>query len=78
METDVCPVSMDCPVYLNDINHNEMVGITYRKLYCQQVNKKYKGCKRYHAYLKFDKVPRNLMPNSRECMELSEPAELTA
>jgi hypothetical protein len=67
MESDInCPILEDCPVYLNNINHNEMVGLTYRSLYCLQVNKKYKVCKRYHASIKFGKaVPRNFLPNSK-------------
>jgi hypothetical protein len=76
MEAEVCPVSLHCPVYLNNINHNEIVGITYRKLYCLQVNKKYKVCKRYHAYLKLGTAPRSLMPNSKECSEILEAAVL--
>ena len=45
-----CPILEDCSVYLNNVIHNEMVGLTYRSLYCLQGNKKYKTCKRYHAY----------------------------
>ena len=45
-----CPILEDCPVYQNNIHHNEMIGFSYRSLYCLQVNKKYKTCKRYHAY----------------------------
>ncbi len=60
-----CPILEDCTVYLNNICHNEMVGLTYRSLYCLQVNKKFKMCKRYHAYIKLGKpVPRNILPNS--------------
>ena len=66
MESTVhCPIIEDCPVYINNINHTEMVGLTYRSLYCLQVNKKYKVCKRYHAYTKIGKpVPRSVLPNS--------------
>lgn len=60
-----CPILEDCPVYYNNVNHNEMVGLTYRSLYCLQVNKKYKMCRRYNAYVKNGKhVPRNILPNS--------------
>jgi len=61
-----CPNIQDCPIFLNNVNHSEMVGLTYRSLYCLQVNKKYKVCKRYHAISKLGKaVPRNILPNSR-------------
>lgn len=60
-----CPILEDCSVYLNNICHNEMVGLTYRSLYCLQVNKKFKMCKRYNAYIKLGKsIPRNILPNS--------------
>jgi len=59
-----CPILEACPVYLNNIKHNEMVGLTYRSLYCLQVNKKYKVCTRYHLGKLGRKVPRNILPNS--------------
>ncbi len=69
-----CPILEDCSVYANDIQHNEMVGLSYRLLYCLQVNKKYKSCKRYHAYLKLGKpAPRSVLPNS--CINLEEISE---
>ncbi len=64
-DTCNCPILEDCTVYRNDISHNEIVGLTYRDLYCLQVNKKYKVCKRYLAYRKFGKpAPREILPNS--------------
>ncbi len=66
METSTCcPILENCSVYINDIQHNEMVGLSYRLLYCLQVNKKYKTCKRYHAYIKLGKAPKSVLPNSR-------------
>jgi hypothetical protein len=60
-----CPIIEDCSVYLNNVCHNEMVGLTYRSLHCLQVNKKFKMCKRYNAYVKLGKqIPRNILPNS--------------
>jgi hypothetical protein len=60
-----CPILEDCTIYLNNTCHNEMVGLTYRRLYCLQVNKKYKMCKRYHAFQKLGKpAPRYILPNS--------------
>jgi hypothetical protein len=60
-----CPILEDCSVYLNNVNHNEMVGLTYRSLYCLQVNRKYKMCKRYQVCIKSGKkAPRNILPNS--------------
>ncbi len=66
METPLhCPNIDDCPVYQNNVNHSEMVGLTYRSLYCLQGNKKYKTCKRYLAISRFGKkVPRNILPNT--------------
>jgi len=66
METTMhCPILEDCTIYLNDVCHNEMVGLTYRNLYCLQVNKKYKMCRRYNIYVKLGKpAPRNILPNS--------------
>ena len=62
---DCCPLIEDCSVYQNNIYHNEMVGLSYRSLYCLQVNKKYKVCKRYNAFVKLGKpAPRDIMPNS--------------
>jgi hypothetical protein len=63
--TCTCPIIEDCTVYVNDLTHNEIVGLTYRDLYCLQVNKKYKSCKRYLAYRILGKpAPRDLLPNS--------------
>jgi hypothetical protein len=60
-----CPILEDCPVYLNNVSHNEMVGLTYKSLYCLQGNKKYKTCRRYHACVKYGKqVTRRVLPNS--------------
>jgi hypothetical protein len=65
-----CPNIDDCPVYQNNVSHSEMVGLTYRSLYCLQVNKKYKVCKRYHAISKFgNKVPRSILPNTLVVMD---------
>jgi hypothetical protein len=67
METAAyCPILENCSVYVNDVQHNEMVGLSYKLLYCLQVNKKYKACKRYHAYVKLGKpAPISVLPNSR-------------
>jgi hypothetical protein len=69
-----CPILENCTVYVNNITHNEIVGMSYRNLYCLQVNKKYKMCKRYNAYIKMGKpAPRYILPNSPlKIEELSE------
>jgi len=65
-----CPILEYCSVYLNNVNHNEMVGLTYRSLYCLQGNKKFKSCKRYQACTKLGKqVTRTVMPNSSLSLE---------
>jgi hypothetical protein len=64
-KNEYCPLLEDCSVYLNDVSHNEIIGLTYRNLYCLQVNKKYKSCKRYQACTQLGKqVHRNVLPNS--------------
>jgi hypothetical protein len=65
-----CPLAECCTVYINNIRHNEIIGLSYRHLYCLQVNKKYKMCKRYHAFIKLGKpAPRHIMPNSLLSLE---------
>ncbi len=60
-----CPILEDCSVYLNNVGHNEMVGLTYRNLYCLQVNKKFKTCKRYQVCIRLGKkASRDILPNS--------------
>jgi hypothetical protein len=67
---EFCPLPEGCPVYMNDITHNEIVGLTYRSLYCLQGNKKYKSCKRYQAFIQLGKpVHRMVLPNSSLSME---------
>jgi len=62
---EYCPIRQYCSVYQNKVTHNEIIGLTYRILYCQQVNKKYKICKRYQTYIKIGKLaPYNVLPNS--------------
>jgi hypothetical protein len=69
-KNEYCPLLEDCSVYLNKIYHNEIVGLTYSSLYCLQVNKKYKSCKRYLACTKLGKqVHRNVLPNSPKSIE---------
>jgi hypothetical protein len=71
MENNVhCPITEDCPVYRYNVNHNEIVGLTYRRLYCLQGNKKFKACKRYQACVKFGKqVTHTILPNSLMSLE---------
>jgi uncharacterized cysteine cluster protein YcgN (CxxCxxCC family) len=65
-----CPMLEDCSVYLNKVNHNEIIGLTYSSLYCLQVNKKYKSCKRYLARTYLGKqVHRDILPNSPNSIE---------
>ena len=62
---EYCPVRQYCSVYQNKVTSNIIIGLTYRILYCQQVNKKYKICKRYQAYTKIGKLaPNHILPNS--------------
>jgi uncharacterized cysteine cluster protein YcgN (CxxCxxCC family) len=63
--SEFCPICEHCSVYQNKVTHNEIIGLTYRILYCQQANKKYKICKRYQTYIKTGKLaPYNILPNS--------------
>ncbi len=67
---EYCPLLEDCSVYLNKVGHTEIIGLTYRSLYCLQVNKKYKSCKRYAACIKLGKqVHRKVLPNSSYTLE---------
>ena len=60
-----CPVAGECFVYKNDMRHNELIGFSYKVLYCLQGNKKYMTCKRYQAFLKYGKHCTNsVLPNS--------------
>jgi hypothetical protein len=69
-QNDYCPLLEDCTVYLNNIGHTEIVGLTYRSLYCLQGNKKYKSCKRYQACVLLGKqVHRTILPNSSFSLE---------
>ncbi len=64
-KNEFCPLLEDCSVYQNKVSHNVIVGLTYSSLYCLQVNKKYKSCKRYEACVKLGKqVHRSILPNS--------------
>jgi hypothetical protein len=70
-----CPVMRECSVYRNDIQHNELIGFTYKALYCLQGNKKYVTCKRYQAFLKTGRqCTNNVLPNS--CISVDEITEL--
>ena len=69
-KNEYCPIVEDCSIYLNKVNHTEIIGLTYRSLYCLQVNKKYKSCKRYAAYIKLGRqVHRKVLPNSPYSIE---------
>jgi len=62
---DFCPLLESCAIYKNKVQHNEMVGLTYSSLYCLQVNKKYKACRRYQLYMELGtQVHRSVLPNS--------------
>ena len=66
---EVCPLSAKCTVFREKIFHNEMVGITYRKLYCLQTNRRYKECKRYQVFERTGiMVPYYVLPNSTASM----------
>jgi hypothetical protein len=68
--SEFCPLPEECSVYVNNIAHNEMVGLTYRNLYCLQGNKKYKSCKRYQAFMQLRKpIHRLVLPNSSLSMD---------
>jgi hypothetical protein len=69
-KNEYCPLLEDCSVYQNKVKHNVIVGLTYRSLYCLQVNRKYKSCRRYEACIKLGKqVHRSILPNSSFSLE---------
>ena len=71
METDeFCPLREDCTVCRNNIHHNLIAGMTYRNLYCLQVNSKYKSCRRYQASTRLGRpVHRLILPDSSVSLE---------
>jgi hypothetical protein len=62
---EFCPLRESCSIYQNKVQHNEMVGLTYQALYCTQVNKKYKACRRYQLCQELGMdLPHRVLPNS--------------
>jgi hypothetical protein len=60
-----CPKLERCPIFIENITCNEMVGQTYRNLFCLADGLQFQTCKRYIASEKFGKrVPANIMPNT--------------
>lgn len=67
---EFCPLLESCAIFQNKVQHNEMVGLTYRSLYCTQVNRKYKACRRYQLCLELGtQVHHSVLPNSSYSLE---------
>lgn len=60
-----CPKFVKCPIYQKNVFKNESSGESYKNLYCNAGEAKYKACKRYLVSEKAGKpAPENIMPNS--------------
>ena len=65
MNSNQCPKLEKCPIFSNNTLHNEMLGKTYKNLYCLSGPDKYHTCKRYVFSEKYGKgAPENILPNS--------------
>lgn len=63
--SEFCPIYDNCSVYRDKICHNQIVGLTYRMLYCQQTHYRYKICKRYQIFEKIGRMaPYYVLPNT--------------
>lgn len=66
MNDKTCPKFAKCPIFLENVFHNESTGKTYRLLYCERGPKNYQQCRRYQVSEKTGKtVPVDIMPNDR-------------
>ncbi len=66
METsNTCPKFAKCPIYLKSVFKNETSGESYKNLYCNAGESRFKACKRYQVSEKAGMpAPENIMPNS--------------
>ncbi len=70
MSTTTCPKLEKCPIFLKNIFHNELVGKTYKHLFCQSEDNNHFNCKRYLFSEKFKKsAPDNVLPNTTLSLE---------
>lgn len=61
----ICPRVEKCPIFINNVFHSEIMGKTYKSLYCMAGKERYTSCKRHLAAEKFGKpVPAGILPNS--------------
>lgn len=65
MKTKECPKLEKCPIFIKNVFHNEFMGKTYRNLYCQAQDEKFKTCKRYIFSEEYGiSATENILPNS--------------
>ena len=66
MKINKCPLISKCPIFKENVFHNQKTGMTYRVLFCEAGLEKYNNCKRYQAVKKGGRmVPENILPNSK-------------
>jgi len=65
MEALSCPKFAKCPIYQKNVFKNESAGETYKNLYCNAGETRFKTCKRYLVSEKVGRpAPDSIMPNS--------------
>ena len=65
MEILKCPKLDKCPIFQKNVFHNELIGKTYRNLYCETIENRFLKCKRYLISEKYKKEPpESILPNS--------------
>ena len=70
MNNSACPKLEKCPIFINNVLHNEILDKTYRHLYCLAENEKYRTCRRYQVAEKYGKpAPDKILPNSTLSVE---------
>ena len=70
MDKIKCPKLEKCPIFINNVLHNELLGQTYRNLYCETSDAMYKTCKRFIFAEKYGKSPSvHILPNSSLSVE---------
>lgn len=61
-----CPIFERCPIFINNVFHNELIGQTYKNLYCITRDNQHKSCKRFLFLNKYNtSPPDSVYPNSK-------------
>jgi hypothetical protein len=68
MRNNLCPNSANCPIFSGVLKGSGFEG-TYKQLYCEGGEVKYKSCKRYMVKERTGKCPEKLLPNASQSIE---------